>query len=687
MKTNHSNRRPACVFDLDGTLNHAAPAPGGFLIRGKTTSSVLSPETLERLEILSRGIDIIVATGRGKTWVADFERLFARAGVNVTGWILEHGGVVAGRPEWTRTVLEKIDLEAVKSEIEKVIRLRGFPVDYMKYCDDHESFILLSGKGRLLAEHFIDCISGILGNQFRSIVGKRKIALVPKLADKYAAFEANFGNTHCIAFAAGDHADDLTILKQAFFPLSLPEASPVVRKYIESRGGFIAGEHDHPGTAEILDKILEHLDKKTPGLPTPVPRIPIEEAELFRSSRCAYLNLLFAKTAELPSKPGAELLENLAGRLKAGKGIVIEARMRDWGGESKSLIALVRVIVPLLPFAHWNLVFNTDRLGIENLKTFNAVFEKLSDYALLPDGSFRFSAPGVPGTPGDPGKPSTVLLFFDHPDDMAPWYDLAITRLVTRCPGKPHTWFVNPMYLKTGACDAPVSCVEHTEKMLAGSRIMMAANVIGHTDIHIAVQGFQQLRDCFDSLIIAPRVVTNPERNRMIREAVRSIGQEAVFLSGLEKKDHFRVMLVDTYGDLQMLYSQCLITYLGGGFDQRKRGFDPMESLAACVPVITGPIYDYNRVAVDALSDTGWVNVLPDKSDAVENFVDIAGRILKSFPDIGKLNHFIEKRRSDPFRAAAEIMADLAGETKESYLFPENAVFSRDRIELAELLI
>ncbi len=702
MKRNH-DKQPACVFDLDGTLNHADPVPGGFFIRGKTTGSVLSPKTLERLEILSRQIDIIVATGRGKTWVADFERLFAHAGVKVTGWILEHGGVVAERPEWTRTVLENIDLEAVKSGIEKVIQKRGFPVDYAKYRDDHESFILLSGKGPLLAEHFIDCISEILGNRFRTIVGQRKIALVPKLADKYAAFDANFGDTHFIAFGAGDHADDLTILGQASFPLSLSGASPVARKYIALRGGFISGERAHPGTVEVLDKILEHLDKKTldkktPGLPSPGPRIPIEEAELFRPSRCAYLDLLFAKTAALPPKPGNRLLENLAERLKAGKEIIIEARMRDWGGESKSLIAILKVIIQLLPFAQWKLVFNSDRLGIENLKTFDAILEKVPGFALLPGGYPRFSAPGVPGTPSDPGKSSAVLLLFDHPDDMAPWYDFAITRVITRYPGEPHTWFVNPMYLKiSGACDAPVSHVEHTEKiLLAGSRVMMGANIIGHTDIRIVVQGFQRLRDHFDSLVIAPRVVTNPERNRMIKEAVRSIGEKAVSLSRLEKNEHPRVLFVDTYGDLQVLYSQCQITYLGGGFDRRKRGFDPVESLSAGVPVIMGPIYDYNRVAVNELSDTGWINVLPDESVAVENFADIARQISGSLPDAGKLNHFIDERSADPFRAAAEIMADLAGETKAGetktgetknrYMFPGNAVFSRDRIELAELL-
>ncbi|MCP4646262.1 MAG: hypothetical protein GY852_00815, partial [bacterium] len=186
----------------------------------------------------------------------------------------------------------------------------------------------------------------------------------------------------------------------------------------------------------------EDNEDKT-GLPSPGLRIPVEEAELFRPSRCAYLDLLFAKTA-LPPKPDIilldKLLDNLAERLMAGKDIVIEARMRDWGGEAKTLIALLKVIVPLLPFARWKLVFNMDRIGVENLKTFNAILERLPDFALLPGGSPRFSAQGVPGTPGDPGKSSAssaVLLLYDHPDDMAPWYDFAITRLITRYPGEP----------------------------------------------------------------------------------------------------------------------------------------------------------------------------------------------------------------------------------------------------------
>lgn len=36
-----------------------------------------------------------------------------------------------------------------------------------------------------------------------------------------------------------------------------------------------------------------------------------------------------------------------------------------------------------------------------------------------------------------------------------------------------------------------------------------------------------------------------------------------------------------------------------------------MESLATGVPVILGPIYDFNRIAVDLLKDnTGWVHIL-----------------------------------------------------------------------------
>ncbi|WP_373500158.1 hypothetical protein [Desulfococcus sp.] len=259
-------RRPACVLDLDGTLCHPEPIRDGFPIRGRTAASVLAADTLDRLARLSRTIDIIVASGRSCRTAADFRGVFTRAGVVIAGWILEHGAVVPGRPAWTRAVTAGVDLDGVRGRLERMIRDRGLPIDAARYAGSHEHILLFSGDGALSAKRFLAGAAGILGDDFRTIVGPRKIALIPKRADKFAAFAANFGATHLLAAAAGDQPDDLTLLKHAAFPMTHAGADRRVRRCVRSRGGYLAPSVGHSGTAAILDRILGDLRGEA-GLP------------------------------------------------------------------------------------------------------------------------------------------------------------------------------------------------------------------------------------------------------------------------------------------------------------------------------------------------------------------------------------------------------------------------------------
>jgi 3-deoxy-D-manno-octulosonic-acid transferase len=245
---------------------------------------------------------------------------------------------------------------------------------------------------------------------------------------------------------------------------------------------------------------------------------------------------------------------------------------------------------------------------------------------------------------------------------MAPWYDHAVPRLITRHPRDTAAWFINPMFLKISGINTVLTDKNRAARQIrfAGPRVMMAANLVDDTDIRIAVQGFRQLSPAPDALILAPRVVTNPQRNKKIREAAASVSGEVSFLSQLSPADRPRILLVDTYGDLEHLYAHCCITYLGGGFDPRKRGFDPMESLAAEVPVILGPLYDFNRIAVDSFRQTGWVNILAQEETGAEDFVRTAENLLKHQPDVHALQNILKIRKQDPLRIAEKLLPELA---------------------------
>ncbi len=664
------DRKPAFVFDLDGIINHTTSVQDGLLIRGRTKDSLIDPRTIEYLVELSGYIDLFVATGRSQSTAIDFKKHFTDAGLQISGWIFEHGAVVAGCPKWTETVLGVINLNVIHRQAKKIVQEHGLPIDVECYRHDHKGFLLYSANSPLAAEHLLSCLSNVLGKHFRTIVGSRKIAIIPKLGDKFTAFQANFGTDYFIAFAAGDATDDLTLLQHAAFPLTLAGASHLVQKYINKRGGFLSEKSGHEGIAEILEITLDRAAKNISGLSAPGHRLPYEEIETFRPSRCAYLDNLFINSAYPKEKPDIIYARKLCARLDLGKKLVLEIRMRDWGGEVKPLRSLLKVLVPLIPYAKWRLVFRPERRGVNNLKNFQDVADKLQEFMEMPDGGSRFTCPGVPGTPDNPENSTATLLMYDHPDDMAPWYDHAATRLIISYPERIRTWFINPMFLKIADVFDAANIVKKSSSpvQLAGSNTMMAANVISGLDIQIAVQGFYRLSDFLDTLIIAPRVVTNTRRNQMIHDALQAIGEEMIFFSKLQKHDKPRVLFVDTYGDLCRLYANCRITYLGGGFDARKRGFDPMESLTAKVPVILGPVYDFNRIAVDSLKNTGWINVLNKKTSAPDDFVDTAKRILSFPPELNTLKQFTEERSLDPLRAAIEVLTDLCASFNRSVL-------------------
>lgn len=642
----------------------------------------MDTDMLKTLALLSRKINLFVNTARSEVYIEDFKQHFIKHNIRIDGWILEHGAVVLDKPEWTQRVLKDINLEQIHNQICKIAVDKHFPIDLNRYCNDHKGFLLYSGKGKLLAEHFIYFLQKILKDKFRILVGKRKIAFIPKLADKYLAFNNNFGHTNQISFAAGDSIDDLTLLKHAHFPLTLAGASQVVQEYVKIRGGYISHDTGHTGIKKLIQIVHQRLVTPKSVITVPGPRLPVEKTETFRPSRISYLNRLFQNPIDFKKKPNLLFIQKLGKDLNFGKNIIIEAAMRDWGGEVKALHAILKAFTNILPFARWRLRFRQERLGMGNLKSFKAIIDKLEPYLYLPSGQIRFSAPGVPETPLFSGKSNATLLLFDHPEDLKQWYDLAMPRMITRHPEIPDTWFVNPMFLKIS--DSTRNMQNTIPPLFPGSKVMIAANIVDQIDIDIAITGYLGLKPHVDTLIIAPRVITNKTRNRLIYNAVQHMNVS--YYSKLKNNDKPEVLIVDTYGDLYRLYQNCLITYLGGGFDHRKRGFDPMESLFVDVPVILGPIYDFNRIAVESLQKTGFIHVLQSKKTAPKDFVMHAHKTIIAPPDRKFLNNFIKKRAQDPMRILTEILAGIVKIGSNRYIIEENNYFSAEQLNLNELI-
>ncbi len=253
-------KKLAFVTDLDGTINHAAPLPDGLLIRGRTTDSCLSRQALALLLELAKLTDMYIATGRSLTGTADFREHFAEAGLRIAGWILEHGAVVDQHPAWQESVLAGIDLAAARSQLEEFARQHGLAMK-VESGSSHQAVLRCAVWEAEQAAVLFNELPAVRSGQFRIAAEPGKIVLVPKQGEKYAAFQAVFGGRHCLACAAGDRPDDLTLLEHAAFPLTLAGASPIVQQTVQQRGGFLAASAGHEGTIAMLEAALAQFRK------------------------------------------------------------------------------------------------------------------------------------------------------------------------------------------------------------------------------------------------------------------------------------------------------------------------------------------------------------------------------------------------------------------------------------------
>lgn len=134
-----------------------------------------------------------------------------------------------------------------------------------------------------------------------------------------------------------------------------------------------------------------------------------------------------------------------------------------------------------------------------------------------------------------------------------------------------------------------------TEELRARMGIPEGAPVVvfGSTrpgDEILAMGCWTKLRERFPELylIVAPR---HPKR---IAEALNPFGEDkpllrSEVLSGARSPAGERVIFVDTLGELGSFYALASVAVIGGSFDARIQGHNPIEPAALGVPVLFGP--------------------------------------------------------------------------------------------------
>jgi 3-deoxy-D-manno-octulosonic-acid transferase len=99
-------------------------------------------------------------------------------------------------------------------------------------------------------------------------------------------------------------------------------------------------------------------------------------------------------------------------------------------------------------------------------------------------------------------------------------------------------------------------------------------------------------------LIIAPR---HPERNNQVLKLISETGCKYGLRSQNNNFDETDIIMIDTMGELNKIYSVCDIAFIGGSFSNTG-GHNPLEPAIYGIPVISGPtvfnfkdIYSYMK--------------------------------------------------------------------------------------------
>lgn len=179
--------------------------------------------------------------------------------------------------------------------------------------------------------------------------------------------------------------------------------------------------------------------------------------------------------------------------------------------------------------------------------------------------------------------------------------------------------------LKFDADPVPVAAddLAKVRDAVAGRPIIAAASTHpGEEDVVIGAH--QALRDRFPSLltILAPR---HPERGQDVAAAISTAGLTVQRRSNGDYPDaQTDVWLIDTVGDLGLVYGVATFAFCGGSFVERG-GQNPMEPAREGIAILTGPS-TYNFADVySGLQQAGGAISVNDASELADAFAMLLG--------------------------------------------------------------
>ncbi|MGQ9617526.1 MAG: 3-deoxy-D-manno-octulosonic acid transferase [Candidatus Aminicenantia bacterium] len=154
---------------------------------------------------------------------------------------------------------------------------------------------------------------------------------------------------------------------------------------------------------------------------------------------------------------------------------------------------------------------------------------------------------------------------------------------------------------------------------LQGKKIFTAGSTLEGEE-EILLKAFKKLGNDDLVLIIAPR---HPERFVNVENLIKKYGFEYQKKSTF-KKENFRILLLDTIGELPEIYAISDATFVGGSL-VKKGGHNFLEPVFYRKPVFFGPFIDNFRELADIFVSNSGAGFVKDENDLFEIFSSIGG--------------------------------------------------------------
>ena len=152
-------------------------------------------------------------------------------------------------------------------------------------------------------------------------------------------------------------------------------------------------------------------------------------------------------------------------------------------------------------------------------------------------------------------------------------------------------------------------------KSLSQGSLLMLAGSTHENEEEILIDLYKSLRKDFASLrlVMAPRHL---ERLDRIQRMIRLHGLEAVRFSRIKEFSSSQVVLVDTIGDLSVLYQLCDVAFIGGSL-VKTGGHNPIEPALFGKPIVFGKhMYNFKEIRDTFLKENAAIEI--DSSVALE---------------------------------------------------------------------